>query len=123
MNRPLARPWTLDEFLVWEQDRPERWEFDGVQPVPRGMVGGSRSRPVRTCQAWLLVALSTREAPPREACGSDLKVVVGDVAPMAMVFEVLSPSTERTDRSVRQCRWSWWKIGIRNGVGLGWSLS
>lgn len=125
MSRPLARPWTLAEFLAWERDRPERWEFDGVQPVPRGTVGGSR--PHARLSARLLVALSARVAPPCEAFGPDLKVIArrpegnagrgrvcypdamvecgredeGDVAAPAVVFEVLSPSTERTDKGVK----------------------
>jgi Uma2 family endonuclease len=117
MSQPLVRPWTLDEFLDWEREQPERWEFDGVQPVPRGMVGGSR--PHARLSARLLVALASRVAPPCEAFGPDLKVIArgrvrypdvmvecgrdddGDVATPAVVFEVLSPSTERTDRGVK----------------------
>lgn len=117
MSQPLARPWTLAEFLAWEREQPERWEFDGVQPVPRGMVGGSR--PHARLSARLLVALSARVAPPCEAFGPDLKVIArgrvrypdamvecgredeGDVAIPAVVFEVLSPSTERTDKGVK----------------------
>ncbi len=117
MSQPLAQPWTLDEFLVWEREQPERWEFDGVQPVPRGMVGGTR--PHARLSARLLVALSARAAPPCEAFGPDLKVIArgrvrypdamvecgrdddGDVATPAVVFEVLSPTTERTDRGTK----------------------
>ena len=115
MSRPLARPWTLDEFLAWEREQPDRWEFDGVRPVPRGTVGGTR--PHARLSARLLVALAARVAPPCEAFGPDLKVIArgrvrypdamvecgrdddGDVAAPAVVFEVLSsPTTERTDR-------------------------
>jgi Uma2 family endonuclease len=120
VSQPLARPWTLDEFLAWERDQPERWEFDGVQPVPRGMVGGTR--PHARLSARLLVALAARVAPPCEAFGPDLKVIArgrvrypdalvecgrdddddgGDVATPAVVFEVLSPTTERTDRGTK----------------------
>jgi hypothetical protein len=34
------KPLTLDEFLDWERAQPERYEFDGIQPV--AMTGGSR---------------------------------------------------------------------------------
>lgn len=117
MSQSLARPWTLDEFLAWEREQPERWEFDGVQPVPRGMVGGTR--PHARLSARLLVALTGRVAPPCEAFGPDLKVIArgrvrypdamvecgrdddGDVATPAVVFEVLSPTSERTARGTK----------------------
>ena len=35
------KPLTLAEFLAWERAQPERYEFDGVQPV--AMTGGSRA--------------------------------------------------------------------------------
>ena len=120
MSQALAGPWTLDEFLAWEREQPERWEFDGVQPVPRGMVGGTR--PHARLSARLLVALSGRVRPPCEAFGPDLKVIArgrvrypdamvecggrgggdgDDVATPAVVFEVQSPTTERTDRGTK----------------------
>src|SRR5687767_10647 len=114
MSLPLARPMTVAEFLDWERAQPERYEFDGVQPVPRGMVGGTRAH--ARVSARLLVALGARLRPPCEAFGPDLKVVAagsvrypdamvecgsgaspgdaaGDVAAPAVVFEVLSRST------------------------------
>src|SRR3712207_1420371 len=83
------------------------------------MVGGTG--PHARLSARLLVALAARVAPPCEAFGPDLKVIArgrvrypdamvecgregddgGDVATPAVVFEVLSPSTERTDRGVK----------------------
>jgi len=31
MAEPLPKPWTLDDFLAWEEQQPERFEFvDGV---------------------------------------------------------------------------------------------
>lgn len=118
MAEPALRPWTVEEFLAWEREQPERWEFDGVQPVPRGMVGGSR--PHARLSARLVVALAARLPAECEAYGADLKVVAaghirypdamvecgkredaGDVALPVVVFEVLSPSTAATDRRVK----------------------
>ncbi len=91
-------PLTLVEFLAWERTQPERYEFDGVQPV----------------------ALANRIRPPCEAFGPDLKVLTtgrirypdasvvcgasddqSDLVEPAVVFEVLSPSTALTDRRVK----------------------
>ena len=33
------KPLTVDEFLAWERAQPNRFEFDGIQPV--AMTGGS----------------------------------------------------------------------------------
>jgi hypothetical protein len=38
MNIALRKPWTVDEFLAWEERQEPRYEFDGVRPV--AMVGG-----------------------------------------------------------------------------------
>ena len=29
MSQPAAKPWTLEEFLAWEERQPLRYEFDG----------------------------------------------------------------------------------------------
>lgn len=106
---------TLDEFLAWKRSQPERYEFDGIQPV--AMTGGSR--PHARVIIRLGAALVSRVKPPCEPFGPELKVLTpgrirypdasvvcggsdedGDVvAPMA-VFEALSPSTALTDRRV-----------------------
>jgi Uma2 family endonuclease len=39
MAEPLPKPWTLDDFLAWEEQQPERYEF--VDGVVRMMVGGT----------------------------------------------------------------------------------
>lgn len=111
----------LDEFLSWERDQPERYEFDGIQPV--AMIGGSRQH-VRIITR-LIVTLGSRVKPPCEAFASELKVqpvgrvrypdvsVVCDggsddddlVQPTA-VFEVVSPSTALTDRRVKPAEYA-----------------
>lgn len=39
MAEPLPKPWTLEDFLAWEAQQPERFEF--VDGVVRMMVGGT----------------------------------------------------------------------------------
>jgi len=39
MNISLRRTMTLEGFLIWEAGQPERYEFDGFQPV--AMNGGT----------------------------------------------------------------------------------
>jgi Uma2 family endonuclease len=108
---------SLDEFLAWERGQPQRFEFDGIQPVP--MTGGTvaHARLVRK-----IVEALTRHLPDEyEAFGGDLKVLTkggrarypdvlvlprdadpgaATVAPV-LVVEVLSPSTAPTDLSVK----------------------
>jgi Uma2 family endonuclease len=109
-------PLTLDEFLAWERSQPERYEFDGVQPI--AMPGGSR--PHGRVVARLIAALVNRVHSPCEAFGPDLKVVTtgrirypdasvvcvasdedSDLVEPTVVCEVLSPSTALTDRRVK----------------------
>ncbi|MBV8705054.1 MAG: hypothetical protein JO118_15255 [Acetobacteraceae bacterium] len=39
MNVVVRPGVSLAEFLSWERDQPQRFEFDGIQPVP--MTGGT----------------------------------------------------------------------------------
>ncbi|GAA0583886.1 Uma2 family endonuclease [Craurococcus roseus] len=116
------KPLTLDEFLAWERTQPVRYEFDGTQPV--AMTGGTiaADRVARR----LLRALDGRLKPPCEAFGEnvkvltptgrvrypDVKVACGDFDPTddrvdpVVVFEVLSPTTEMTDRRVKSAEYA-----------------
>ena len=109
------KPLYVEEFLAWERAQPERYEFDGIQPV--AMTGGGQHVRIIT---RLIVALGYRVKPPCEVFGTDLKVqpvgrirypdasvVCSDgndtdeiIEPTA-VFEVVSPSTALTDRRVK----------------------
>ena len=41
---PLPKPWTVDDFLAWEAQQPERYEFiDGMVFM---MVGGSAAHTI-----------------------------------------------------------------------------
>lgn len=115
------KPLTLDEFLAWEQTQPVRYEFDGTQPV--AMTGGTiaADRVARR----LLRALDRRLRPPCEAFGENVKVLpagrvrypdvkvacgefdpAGDSVDPVVVFEVLSPTTEMTDRRVKSAEYA-----------------
>jgi Uma2 family endonuclease len=115
------KPLTLDEFLDWERGHPERFEFDGIQPV--AMTGGSvaHARLIRR----LVAALTERVRPGCEIFGGDLKVLTagrarypdvtvvcgatdpsGDSVEPSAIIEVLSPSTALTDRRVKPAEYA-----------------
>ncbi|BFL66299.1 Uma2 family endonuclease [Roseomonas mucosa] len=115
MSQPAAKPWTLEEFLAWEERQPLRYEFDGVQPL--AMTGGTAAHAI--VQGNLAAAIVARlRGQPCRFIGNDLRIeVAGRIrypdgfitcAPLAprdsvakepvVVFEVVSTSTARTDR-------------------------
>lgn len=105
------------EFLAWERDQPQRYEFDGIQPVLMTAGTVAHARLIRRIVAALTAALPEGY----EAFGGDLKVLTagnrvrypdvlvlqGEPAPDAdtvqpvVVFEVLSASTAMTDLRVK----------------------
>lgn len=115
MTAGLRKPMTLEAFLDWEDRQDLRWEFDGFQPV--AMTGVAQAHAV--IQANLITALTTRlRGSPCRAFGSDLKVLAagsirypdafvacGPIDPKTkmrgdpvVMFEIVSPSSARTDR-------------------------
>jgi Uma2 family endonuclease len=106
---------TLDEFLAWERERPERYEF--AHGVVTMMTGASAAH-VRIA-GNLTVALRLALRGSRcESFGSDMKVIASGtvrypdlsvsctpvddkddrlIEPV-VIIEILSPSTERFDR-------------------------
>lgn len=114
MNVAIRRGMTRDEFLAWDAGQPDRWEFDGFEPVAEvggtgahakivGNVFGHLWQGLRgaACQAYI-------EGLRIEAAGSirypDVFVACTPVANDAtiaenpvVVFEVLSPATASTD--------------------------
>jgi len=119
MNLAVRHPMSLAEFLEWEERQPLRYEFDGVGPV--AMTGGTFAHAV--IQRNLAFALTARlRGKPSQFLGSDLKflVAVGHIrypdgmilcSPIdraatvvhepVVVFEILGPSTTRTDRLIK----------------------
>ena len=115
MTNAPRKPMTLDELLAWEERQDTRWEFDGFGPVT--MAGGTNAHAF--IQGNLSFSLHSRlRGGPCRRYGSDFKIEVdGSIRyPDAfvlcsrlpgsatvtnqpvVVFEILSPSTSRTDR-------------------------
>ncbi len=130
--RTLPPPMTVAEFLAWEETQELRWEFDGIAPV--AMTGGTEAH--QLIKVNLLAALHGRlRGTPCRAYGSEVKVLVaGSIrypdafiacGPVnlrgtvredpAIVFEILSPSTARTDR-IDKMREYWDTPSIRRTV-------
>lgn len=115
----MTRPdMSLDEFLIWEAGQEEKWEYDGKGPVE--MTGGTLAHAL--IQANLIAALHRRlEGTPFQVFGSELKIQVDGrirypeafvkkaggpanstiVSDPLVVFEVISPGTEQTDRFIK----------------------
>jgi len=109
---------SLDAFLAWEDRQDGRYEFDGFQPV--AMTGGTFTH--NLILANVITALNTRlRGTPCRAVGGQQKImaansvrypdVVVTCAPVPrgslvvdaplVVFEVVSPGSQRTDRIVK----------------------
>lgn len=118
MNVALRRPMTVIDFLDWEARQGAKFEFDGIDV--QAMTGGTWNH--AAVQANLITALRNRlKGTSCQAFGSELKILVdgsvrypdafitctaadrsATVAPdPVVVFEVVSPSTERIDRLVK----------------------
>jgi Uma2 family endonuclease len=115
MARARPHPWTVGDFLAFEAEEPERYEF--IDGIVRMMTGGSAAHSAIKTNATNALNAALRNGPCR-AYADDLKVVTAtavmypDVVvtcrPLApdddrvleptVVVEVLSPTTERHDR-------------------------
>jgi Uma2 family endonuclease len=118
MSSALRRPMTLADFLDWEARQSARWEFDGIAPV--AMTGTTRAHAVIQSNLALAVGARLRGGRCRflgpslkiEAAGSirypDGFIVCTPggrtdtvVRDPVVVFEIISPGTQRTDRIVK----------------------
>ncbi|HTX50883.1 MAG TPA: Uma2 family endonuclease, partial [Caulobacteraceae bacterium] len=119
MSLALKLPMTLAEFLVWEEQQPLRYEFDGTAPV--AMTGGSAGH--ASIRANLAAALLNRlRGSPCRFYRADFKLQVASghiryadgmvvshpvdrsatlIGDPVVVLEVLSPSAAREDRIVK----------------------
>jgi Uma2 family endonuclease len=120
MNIALRKPrMTRAEFFDWADAREGRYEFDGFQPV--AMVGATRNHG-RIAQNIYAALRSLLRGGPCEVLGADSGVAtIGDavrypdalvtctkgpgadrvIPGVVVVFEVLSPTSGRTDRIVK----------------------
>lgn len=105
---------TLEEFLVWEEQQEERWEFDGLRPI--AMTGGTRAHafvqaslvrlvgnasvgtPCRVYASHLKVATATTARYPDAfvACSKSGLTDLVESEPV-VIFEILSPSAKAED--------------------------
>ena len=118
MSQLQYKAMTPEEFLAWETKQELRWEFDGFQPV--AMTGGTVAHSV--IQGNLITALNNGlRGKPCRPYGPDLKIEIGSkyrypdafvsctpvggpstiVINPVVIFEVLSESTARTDRTTK----------------------
>jgi Uma2 family endonuclease len=115
MARARPHPWTVDDFLAFEAEEPERYEF--VDGIVRMMTGGSAAHSAIPGNPFAEFRAAHRAGPCRVDV-DDLKVVTAPAVmypdnsvicrPLApdddrvpdptVVVEVLSPTTETHDR-------------------------
>jgi Uma2 family endonuclease len=115
MAKARPQPWTIEEFLAFEAEEPERYEF--VDGIIRMMTGGSAAHSAIKGNMFAELRAALRSGPCRVDV-DDLKVVTETAVmypdilvicrPMApdddrvadptVVVEVLSPTTETHDR-------------------------
>lgn len=115
MTSAAEKLMTLDEFLAWEREQPERHEFDGFATV--AMTGGSLDHSTIASNFDRVLSTKLRSTGCKVFRG-DAKVIAngtvrypdlsvtcspvigrGDVVPEpVLIIEVVSPTTEHVDR-------------------------
>ena len=122
MHVALRRAMTLEDFLIWEAEQPERYEFDGFQPV--AMNGGTVAH--AAIGVNLAIELGTRlRGKQCRAYGAGLKIIVAGrvryldafvacspvvndatwLTEPVVVFEVLSRSTALVDQTTKNAEY------------------
>jgi Uma2 family endonuclease len=115
MSNVAEKLMSLDEFLVWEREQPERHEY--VDGVIRMMTGGSLDHSTIASKLWSALDNKLRGTGCRAFRGDakiianhgvrypDLSVTCSSIAGQddivpepIVVIEIVSPSTEREDR-------------------------
>jgi Uma2 family endonuclease len=119
MNIALRRSWTQDQFFAWAEAQDIRHEFDGIQPV--AMTGGNAGHAIVTRNVNFALRARLRRG-PCQPLGPDAGVetinkavrypdalvtcsnfALSDyiIPGVVVVFEVLSPTSGRTDRIIK----------------------
>jgi len=119
MSAPLTQPWTQEQFFAWAASREGHYEFDGFRPV--AMTGGTAAHAVLIRNLNLALGLRLRGG-PYQPLGPDAGVETVNKAirypdalvtcskfsnddrtipGVVIVFEVISPTSARTDRFVK----------------------
>jgi Uma2 family endonuclease len=119
MNIALRKTWTQEQFFPWAEAQDERYEFDGVQPV--AMTGGNAGHAIVTRNVNFALWTRLRGGPCQplgpnagvetvgkavrypDALVTCAKFASADliIPGVVVVFEVLSPTSGRTDRIVK----------------------
>ncbi len=122
MNVALHRTMTLDDFLVWEAQQPERYEYNGFGPV--AMNGGTAAHDTirMNLGSELVVRLRGTSC---QAHGPDLKILVAGrvrypdayvtctpienaatwTSDPVVVFEITSKSTAVVDQTTKNAEY------------------
>ena len=115
MSNTAANLMSLEDFLLWEREQPERYEYAGG--VATMMTGGSLDHSTIASNLWTALRDKLRRGPCRAFRG-DTKIVANEsvrypdlsvtctpvrgaddtVLEPVLMIEVVSPSTEREDR-------------------------
>jgi len=90
MNVALRGTMTLDDFLAWEAERPEKYEFDGFGPVPMADVTVAHSTIATNLTAELCGRLRGK---PCRAYGSLLKILSAGRARYPDAFVACRPAS------------------------------
>ena len=120
MNVALRKPMTQEEFFVWAEGQEGRYEFDGIQPV--AMTGGTNNHGLIAGNLYFQLKSRLRGGPcvPMLPAGGGVATIGNKVRyPEAVVtcsrvpgeerlvpdpvvvFEIISPSSVRTDEVVK----------------------
>lgn len=97
MASALPKPWTVDEFLAWEREQAERYEF--VDGVVRMMTGGTLAHTI--VKGNLFAALRARVAMPCRVLVDGAKVVTASATLYPDVLVTCSPVV-MADDTVRE---------------------
>ena len=118
MSTPLRKSWTQEEFFAWAETQERRYEFDGMMPV--AMIGGTAAQGMITHNLQLALGNRLRRKGCRAFPDSGVATIGSTVrypdtlitctpqdpktkiiTDVIVVFEVISPSTEHTDRFIK----------------------